>query len=203
VLALQPPQPAVLELRFLGGADARLAGGAEATSLRLRFAELIAALAMHPAGLTLEQLALHVYGEDASLTLCKTEVSRLRRLIPIDNRPYRLGLPLKADFLELRELLRAGRLRDALHLYRGPLLPHSDAPRINAERDDLDLALRAAVLASNDPEAVWLLAERMPDDLEVWEAVTERLAHDDPRRFVAKARVARLQREWDDEPDDD
>jgi hypothetical protein len=43
----------------------------------------------------------------------------------------------------------------------------------------------------------------MPDDLEVWEAVTERLAHDDPRRFVAQARVARLQREWDDEPDDD
>jgi hypothetical protein len=193
----------VLELRFLGAAEARLGGGADLTPLRLRFAEIVASLAMHPAGLTLEQLALHVYGEDASLTLCKTEVSRLRRLVPVDNRPYRLGLPVKADFLELRELLRDGRLRDALHLYRGSLLPSSDALRINAERDDLDLALRAAVLASDDPEAVWLLAERMPDDLEVWEAATERLAHDDPRRFVAKARVARLEREWDADEDDD
>jgi hypothetical protein len=201
VLALRTQTVAPLELRLLGRAEARLGG--ETINLRLRFAELLAALAMHPEGLTLEQLALEVYGEDASLTLCKTEISRLRRTLPVESRPYRLGVPVMADFLEVRALLRDGRLREALGLYQGCLLPRSDAPAINAQREDLEVALREAVLASRDPEAVWLLAERLPDDLEVWEAAIERLARDDPRRFLAKARVARLEREWDEDDDDD
>ncbi|MDQ6675390.1 MAG: hypothetical protein M3069_32445 [Chloroflexota bacterium] len=201
VLALRRHEVASLELRFLGRAEARL--GTQVIALRLRFAEILACLARRPDGLTLEQLALEVYGEDASLTLCKTEVSRLRRILPIGNRPYRLGVAVTADFLELRGLLRDGRLRDALGLYQGSLLPRSDAPLINAQREDLDVALREAVLASPDPEAAWLLAERMPDDLEVWEQASARLPRDDPRRFLARARVARLARDWNDDDDDD
>jgi tetratricopeptide (TPR) repeat protein len=184
-----------LELHFLGRSEARL--GDRVLPMRPRFVELLASLALHPEGRTLEQLALDVYGEGASLSLCKTEISRLRRLLPIQNRPYRLGARVSADFLDVRRLLGEGQVDAALAAYGGSLLPRSDAPIVNAARDDLDIALRQAVLSRRNPEAVWLLAERMPDDLELWEEVCQRLARSDPRRFLAKARVARLQHEWD------
>ena len=184
-----------LELHFLGRSEARL--GDRVLPMRPRFVEILASLALHPEGRTLEQLALDVYGEGASLSLCKTEISRLRHLLPIQNRPYRLGARVSADFLDVRRLLGEGRVDAALAAYGGSLLPRSDAPIVNAARDDLDIALRQAVLSRRDPEAIWLLAERMPDDLELWEEVCQRLARADPRRFLAKARVARLQHEWE------
>ncbi len=39
-------------------------------------------------------------------------------------------------------------------------------------------------------------AERLGEDLEVWEALLERLTPEDPRLPIARARVARLRREY-------
>ena len=46
------------------------------------------------------------------------------------------------------------------------------------------------------PQEGPLEAERLGEDLEVWEALPERLPPEDPRLPIARARVARLRREW-------
>lgn len=184
-----------LELDFLGGV--RVTHARLANPCRLRYAELMAVLALHPAGLNLEALTLAVYGETASPQTAKADLSRLRREgVAIESKPYRLAGRLRADFLEVEELLQQGQVRKALGLYRGPLLPGSQAPAVVQQREALEESLRQAVLASGDPEAVWVLAEQTAQDLELWERALELLPHSDPRRVLAKARVERLRRDW-------
>jgi hypothetical protein len=179
-----------LELRFLGAAEARLNG--RLLSLRPRFAELLAALALQPQGQSGEQLTLAVYGEYGDVQRCAVELGRLRKLVPVTSRPYRLGVSFAADFLKLGELIQNNRLLEALELYRGPLLPGSEAPTIVEKRIFLEEALRQAILRSQDPEALWTLAERLGDDLEMWEKVLTLLDKSDPRTAVARARVRGL-----------
>ncbi|MBS3966539.1 MAG: hypothetical protein KGZ60_04715 [Truepera sp.] len=186
---LQGEQPE-LELSFLGAASARLNG--KLLSLRPRFAELLLALSLHPQGLSGEQLTLAVCGEAGDVPYCTVEVNRLKKLVPILSRPYRLGVGFAADFLRLGELIQNNRLLEALELYRGPLLPASEAPVATEQRLFLEEALRQAILRSHDPEALWLLAERLGDDLEVWEKALTLLHERDPRTAVARARVKGL-----------
>ncbi len=67
---------------------------------------------------------------------------------------------------------------------------------MEALRLELEEALRRAALASKDPDALFLLAERLGEDLEAWEALLELLPLEDPRLPIAQARVARLRGEW-------
>ncbi len=184
-----------LVLSFLGRADARLYG--RPLSLRPSYAEILALLALHPDGYTLEELATHL-GEGKNPSTIKAHLSRLRKRVPIATRPYRLEVPVRADFLDLKECLKRGKVRDAVYLYQGPLLPKSQSPRIEEERWALEEALRQAVLASHDGAALFALADRIGDDLELWEASLEHLHTTDPRRPIAKAHVRRLRREYED-----
>jgi hypothetical protein len=195
VLALLKGERFDLELDFLGGI--RVTHARLANPCRLRYAELMAVLALHPEGLHLEALTLAVYGDEASPQTAKSDLSRLRSEgIDIETKPYRLATRFRADFMECTELLRAGRVREALQLYRGPLLPGSEAPAVVEHRETLEESLRQAVLASEDSEAVWVLSERLDQDLELWERALELLPGSDPRRVLAKARVERLRRNW-------
>ena len=164
--------------------------------LPLRQAELLVLLLARKEGLRGEGLALALYGEAKSPAL-RMEVLRLRqRGLAVESRPYRLAQALRADFLEVWEALRQGDLREALARYRGPLLPQSQAPGVEALRAELEEALRRAVLAQGEVESLFLLAKRLGEDLEVWEALLERLPSQDPRRPIARARVERLREEW-------
>ena len=97
--------------------------------LTLRRAELLALLALHPAGLTAEQLALQLYGEDGNPTTARAEVHRLRAQLGeevIRTKPYRLRAEVDADFLAARMALRARDARAALAVARAPLLARSE-----------------------------------------------------------------------------
>jgi hypothetical protein len=181
-----------LQLEFLGPASIRLRG--YRLKLRPRFAELLVALALHPDGLTGEQLALSIYGETGNPNCCKTELSRLRQLLPVGTRPYRLTAPVAADFLEFPLLLTQGLSAATLALYRGPLLRASDAPVVREQREWLEELLRQQLLESPDPELSWRAAAHFPDDLQVWGALVRRLDQGDPRHHEAVARVALLTR---------
>ena len=63
-------------------------------------------------------------------------------------------------------------------------------------RLELEETLRQAVLASGRLDLLLTLAERLGEDLELWEALLERLPPEDPRLPIAQARVARLRREY-------
>ncbi|WP_038068871.1 hypothetical protein [Thermus scotoductus] len=178
------------EFRALG--EPRLFG----KPLPLRQAELLVLLLARPEGWRGEALARALYGEGNTPAL-RMELHRLRaRGLAVGSRPYRLLSPLQADFLEVKEALARGDLPRALRFYRGPLLPRSQAPAIEEMRAHLEEALRQRVLASGNPLLLEGLAARLGDDLELWEALLERLAPEDPRRPGVLARVGRLRREY-------
>ncbi|MDX2006712.1 MAG: helix-turn-helix domain-containing protein [Meiothermus sp.] len=183
-----------LELRLLGGALVTVGGFK--LELRPRFVELLCVLALHPEGLTGEQLALAVWGEDSDPAVVKTELCRLRNWVPLDSRPYRLGVEIKADFLQVLMCLREGDLAGALQLYRGPLLPRSEAPEVLETRILLEESLRRAVLRSGNSDLIWHLAERLNSDLEVWEAAHRALPETDNRRPLAQTQVTLLKSRW-------
>ena len=188
-----------LSLSFLRDRPVGVLDGRELL-LTLRRAELLALLALHPAGLTAEQLALQLYGEDGNPTTARAEVHRLRAQLGgevIRTKPYRLRAEVDADFLAARVALRARDTRAALAVAQAPLLARSEAPAIRSERDELEAALRRAVLDRRDAEALWAYSQREPgrDDIEVYERLAADLPRQDPRYPIAAARLSALRAE--------
>lgn len=143
--------------------------------VRQRTAELLALLLQEPRGYTAEALSEALYGT-LQLSALRVELHRLRKDLglTVHTQPYRLGTPLWADVLEVGQALNEGRVKDAVALYRGPLLPTSTSPGITELRRGLEAELQGAVLAAEDVELLWSLAQIMPYDLELWEALRER-----------------------------
>ncbi|MGO9783951.1 MAG: GAF domain-containing protein [Streptosporangiaceae bacterium] len=188
-----------LSLSFLRDRPGGVLDGRELL-LTLRRAELLALLALHPAGLTAEQLALQLYGEYGNPTTARAEVHRLRAQLGeevIRTKPYRLRAEVDADFLAARMALRARDAWAALAVAQAPLLARSEAPAIRAERDELEAALRRAVLDRRDTEAIWEYSQREPgrDDIEVFERLAADLPRQDPRHPIAAARLSALRTE--------
>jgi hypothetical protein len=183
-----------LELHFLGGE--RIVYHGRPIELGLRQCECLVVMASRPQGVSAERLGMEVYGEASVHSTLKAIVSRLRQVVPIENRPYRVGVSMWSDFVELERLLAAGRVREAMSLYRGPLLPRSDAPAVVELRDHLDESIRRAVLRAGDVEALLQLAKLSESDLELFEVALERLSPNDPRFPIVRARLEQVRRNW-------
>jgi hypothetical protein len=190
------PRRRALSLRFLGDHPSVLLDGTP-VPVTLRPAELLAALALHPDGLTAERLAMLLYGDDGNPTTVRGEILRLRTLIGADvlrTRPYRLYATVDTDFGTVRRALAAGKPAEALRGCAGPLLPRSDAPEIREERDALVAGLRRAVLTADETDLLTDYASHPlgHDDLEVHERLLVRMAMHDRRRPHFAARRDRL-----------
>jgi hypothetical protein len=163
----------------------------------LRSLELLALLAMHPDGMTAEQLALGLYGERGKAVTVRAQVHRVRTYLgqsALTTHPYRLNVALDADWLEVRRLVAEGRPREALRVYRGPLLPASDVPKIVETRGLLEESLRRAILTSADAELLsrWLAHPAGADDLAAARTLVAVLPCGDPRRAAATANAAAI-----------
>jgi len=192
VLVDAPGQVDTFTLTMLGRGAARL--GSTPLLLTHRQTEIAALLALHPAGLTLEELHANLYGDDpVRLSTLKAEVSRLRRVLAggISSRPYRLTMPVRTDVDGVLASLRTGRVSGVLPAAT-PLLPWSDSPFFAGLREELTVAVRDAVLHSHDPGLAAAYAEAAADDLEAAEHALALLADDDPRAALVRARISRL-----------
>ena len=72
--------------------------------LNRRQTEILALLALHPSGLSVEHLHALVYGDSAVTTsTLKAEVSHLRAALggQLSSRPYRLTMPVATDVEEV------------------------------------------------------------------------------------------------------
>ncbi|MBA2667510.1 MAG: hypothetical protein H0U69_10805 [Trueperaceae bacterium] len=193
-LARQEPG---IRLEFLGGVGCRLDGAR--VSLPPRLAEVALALVLHPNGVTRDGLNAFLTPEGKppySNGSIRALITRLRGVLPVTEAPYRLAVPFVADIVEVQEHLAAGRVREAIALMRGPLVPESGAPGVEEQRADLEETLRQAALVGGDPDSLYDLAERFGHDLEVWEATVAALTPGDPRAALAMARVRRLGAEF-------
>ncbi|MFI7588807.1 transcriptional regulator [Spongisporangium articulatum] len=176
--ALEETDDPGLVMTLLGTVETRLDG--QRLLLSRRQSEVLALLALHPEGLSLEQLHAMVYG-DAAITFStlKAEVSHLRQALggQLSSRPYRLLMPAATDVQHVLTLIRGGHVRAAVDAYGGDLFPGSDSPALNELADYVAVALREALLADPDPDAVLRYSEELaPYDREVVEVCLRRLA---------------------------
>lgn len=183
------------DVRLLGGTDLRRGG--VVLPFAQRQAEVLALLALHPEGLSPEQLHDRLHGEaQVSLVTTKADVSHLRALLDggIARRRYRLGDDITVDVVQLLHAVRVGDARRAADAYAGPLLPSSDAPGVREWRDVVDVAVRDLVLRSGNLEALLALGEKLPYDVEVQAVAAATTPSHDPRSGWARARLRRAER---------
>ncbi len=195
----EPPSgsPYGLRLELLGRHGGVLHHPAGLTRLSLRHAELLLLLATAVDGLSAEELAVALHEHEVPAVTVRAELSRLRPLlgdVALLSRPYRLVGPIETDLDAVRRALRSGSYTRAVDLYRGPLLPSSQAPAVAELRADLHREVRAALLASGDPDALLRLADTQHGrlDLELWQTALTWLLPGSPRHAQVRAHVARL-----------
>lgn len=185
-----------LVLTLLGTAEALLDG--ERLLLNRRQTEILALLALAPDGLSLEALHAHLYGDEAvTLSTLKAEVSHLRSALGgrLASRPYRLTMPVATDVDEVLRRLRSGDVPGAVAAYGGDLVPGTNSPRLSELADYVAVAVREALLADPEPDAVVRYAELAPYDVEVVErclAVLGERAH--PARALLRGHLAAARR---------
>jgi hypothetical protein len=165
-----------------------------------RHSEILVILVDHPDGLTGDQLAIELYPDEVSASTMRAELTRLRSLLGsdlLDSRPYRLRKELSCDWLTVARAIEAGRPGDALRAYRGPLLPHSDAPGVVERRERLERQLRAAVLGAGEVDlmAAWTRSRWGADDLDMWRRQAQLSPEGTPLHAIATTELQRLDRE--------
>lgn len=185
--------PPSLQLTFLGDDQPTARIGGRDLALSLRHAEILALLALHPRGLTAEQLSYYLYGDDGNPVTIRAEIHRLRSQLgdTVGAKPYRLTSPVEADFVELRSLLSAGHPAAVARAYPGPLLPRSESPELRRARDELEVQVRACLLRSGSPDDLWTYAQTANgrDDLQILERLSTTLPITDPRAIAAQIRL--------------
>ena len=131
----------------------------------------------------------------------RAEMTRLRALLGrgvLQSRPYRPVVETDCDWKAVTAHLAAGRIRDAVRTYRGPLLPQSESPGIVARRDSLQQQVRAAVMSSRQPDLMvaWTRSRWGADDLQMWQQQAQSLPATSPLGPVAAAEARRLEAEF-------
>jgi transcriptional regulator of acetoin/glycerol metabolism len=183
-----------LVMHLLGTAETWLDG--QRLLLNRRQTEILALLAIHPEGLSLEHLHALVYGDQAVTTsTLKAEVSHLRASLggQLASRPYRLTMPVSTDVDLVLTLLRRGRVAAAVDAYGGDLLPGTNSPALAELAELVAVAVREALLADPVPDAVLQYGERAPYDTEVVEVCLARLPEGHPAVPLLKGRLAAAQ----------
>lgn len=185
-----------LSMRLLGTVEVWLDG--QRLLLNRRQTEVLALLAMHPEGLSLEHLHALVYGDQAvTLSTLKAEVSHLRAALggQLTSRPYRLPMPVSTDVDLVLSLLRNGRVAAAVDAYGGDLLPGTNSPALTELGEYVAVAVREALLADPQPDAVVRYSELAPYDTEVVEVCLATLAgRPHPAVPLLKGRLAAASR---------
>lgn len=181
-------------LRLLGDEQPCAFVDGRRVPLSLRHAELLALLALNPQGLSCEQYSLHLYGDAGNPATVRAEIHRLRAQLGdvVRAKPYRLDCDVDADFLTVRRLLAAGEVSAAARLYPGPLLPRSESPSVQCERDELAAQMRRQLLHRGSADALWAYAQTGADDLEILGRLLTALPPGDPRRVAAYLRERRV-----------
>jgi hypothetical protein len=195
------PWPAGLAIQALGRSECAVSTGGRTHRLSRRHSEILVVLAMVPAGLTGDELAYLLYPDDLTNSTLRAELVRLRALLGghvLASRPYRLTCEVSSDWAAVGAQVAAGNLAEALRLYRGPLLPRSEAPGVAELRGDVHRGLRAAILAAGHPEFLvgWTRSRWGADDLEAWQRLRAVLPAGSPLRPIAAATAAKLDAEF-------
>ncbi|MFF1250886.1 GAF domain-containing protein [Pseudarthrobacter sp. NPDC058329] len=191
-------------LQLLGRDQALLSLEGRTVVLSARHSEILALLSTHPGGLSAEELSVLLYPRDGSTITLRAEMVRLRKVLQQLNpgavpgsRPYRLPLDLAPDSAQVLSCLQRGAHRIALEIYRGAVLPRSEAPGIIELRNKVSSLLREAVLTDGSAEALLRYAglPEARNDVGVRRAALRLLPARSPKRAAVVADLERLEAE--------
>ena len=191
-------------LQLLGRDQALLSIEGRTVALSARHSEILALLSTHPDGLSAEELSVLLYPGDGSTMTLRPEMVRLRKVLQElspaavpESRPYRLAMDLVPDSGQVLSCLQRGAHRIALEIYRGAVLPRSEAPGIVELRGRVSSLLREAVLTDGSAESLLRYAElpEARDDVGVRLAALKLLPPRSPKRAAVVADLERLEAE--------
>ncbi|WP_445153603.1 GAF domain-containing protein [Arthrobacter sp. Hor0625] len=205
--AAAPGRPGSLyrnSLQLLGRDQAVLSLDGRTVTLSARHSEILALLSAHPNGLSAEELSALLYPGDGSTMTLRAEMVRLRKVllqlnpaaVP-ESRPYRLPVDLSPDSGQVLSCLQRGAHRIALEIYRGAVLPRSEAPGVAELRSRVSRLLREAVLTDGSAESLLKYAQlpEAQDDVEVRTTALKLLPPRSPKRAAVVADLERLESE--------
>jgi len=191
-----------VDLQSLGRSESLLTvhrGPGAGRTLRLspRHSEILLLLACSPAGLSGDELAALLYEDGNADSTLRAEMNRLKHLLGeelLASRPYRLLATLAGDWLGVEAMLASGDVAGAMRAYRGPVLPRSAAPGVVRIREEVETALRSAVLEHRSPDlmAQWTRSTWGSDDYEMWIAQRLVVASGSPLLPLINGQIARL-----------
>ncbi|MGR0159053.1 GAF domain-containing protein [Paenarthrobacter nitroguajacolicus] len=189
-------------LQLLGRDQALLSIDGRTVSLSARHSEILAILSNNPAGLTAEDLCTQLYPGDGSAVTLRAEMVRLRKVIQElspdavpESRPYRLPVELLPDSGQVLSCLQRGAHRIALEIYKGGLLPRSEAPGVVQLRERVSHLLREALLSDGSVDSLLKYAE-LPEakyDVDLRLAVLKLLPPRSPKRAAVVADLERIE----------
>lgn len=191
-------------LQLLGRDQALLSIEGKTVVLSARHSEILALLSSHPEGLSAEELSVLLYPGDGSTMTLRAEMVRLRKVLQQlnpaavpESRPYKLSMDLVPDSGQVLNCLQRGAHRIALEIYRGAVLPKSEAPGIIDLRDRVSSLMREAVLTDGSAETLLRYAElpEARDDVGVRRAALKLLPARSPKRAAVVADLERLEAE--------
>jgi hypothetical protein len=191
-------------LQLLGRDQALLSVEGRSVVLSARHSEILALLSARPDGLSAEELSVLLYPGDGSTITLRAEMVRLRKVLQQlnpaavpESRPYRLALDLLPDSSQVLTCLQRGAHRIALDIYRGAVLPRSEAPGVVELRNRVSALLREAVLTDGSAESLLTYAElpEAADDVDVRRAALKLLPPRSPKRAAVVADLERLEAE--------
>ena len=191
-------------LQLLGRDQALLSIEGKTVALSARHSEILALLSTHPDGLSAEELSVLLYPGDGSTMTLRAEMVRLRKILQQlnpaavpESRPYKLSMDLLPDSGQVLSCLQRGAHRIALEIYRGAVLPRSEAPGIIDLRDRVSSLMREAVLTDGSAETLLKYAAlpEARDDVGVRLAALKLLPARSPKRAAVVADLERLEAE--------
>ncbi|MGX9900108.1 GAF domain-containing protein [Arthrobacter sp. SA17] len=191
-------------LQLLGRDQALLSIEGVTLALSARHSEILALLSIHPEGLSAEELGALLYPGVTSTMTLRAEMVRLRKVLEQLNpgavpasRPYKLLVDLQPDSAQVLKCLQRGAHRIALEIYRGAVLPRSEAPGIIELRNRVSFLLREAILSDGSAEALLKYAglPEARDDLDIRKAALKLLPPRSPKRAAVVADVERMDAE--------
>lgn len=168
-----------------------------------RHAEILCLLVDHPNGLSADEIAYRLFGDDGKASTVRAEVHRIRRNIGhiVVGQPYQLATGVVSDIELVRSLTSAGNVAGAVAAYSDELLPRSESLEIELIRSELHQSVRSMILTTGgEAFAAWGESRVGRDDLDVMERRLQALTPDTAQRDVLVARRDRLVRRLAERP---
>ncbi|MCW3765093.1 GAF domain-containing protein [Paenarthrobacter ureafaciens] len=191
-------------LQLLGRDQALLSLGGRSVTLSARHSEILAILGNHPEGLSADELCARLYPGQGSAVTLRAEMVRLRKVVQElspeavpESRPYRLPVELLPDSDQVLSCLQRGAHRIALEIYKGAVLPRSEAPGVVPLRERVSHLLREALLTDGSVDSLLKYAA-LPEakyDADLRLAILRLLPPRSPKRAAIVADLERLEDE--------